>query len=234
MPQRKTRLLTFFVLCGGPLTWLLAVSDERTVTYEMIVKRHIKRFVLRDAQGKVVFDDPNPQRRQPPLSHYKCWIKGNKFRSEEIGDRRLLELDTPEGHSLLEVKAKRGYRTPASTKLAEDIAHRDPTRKFASYSPNIKKRMTHEGTEEIDGQICNRYQWVSQDRLSISPKIPLINHTHRIWVRRKDSVVVKIELESEDYRYVTEYKNIKVGVTISDSLFEVPKDYTIEDRTPKR
>jgi outer membrane lipoprotein-sorting protein len=84
-------------------------------------------------------------------------------------------------------------------------------------------------SEKIDGQKCDHYRAISHQQTG-SMKLKNIHH---LWVRQADGVVLKAETENEFGHGIMEYKNIKIGVPVSDSLFELPKGYKIEDRTPK-
>lgn len=72
----------------------------------------------------------------------------------------------------------------------------------------------YEGTETVDGKLCDVYQWTYQGT------------TAKEWIWKDKSFPVKMEATTSGTTTTIEYQNIVFG-TLADSLFQLPADVQI-------
>jgi hypothetical protein len=225
LPIALPALVSFAILTG--------FAKERSVVFEGIERE----------QGRIRLVGPPPLGGSDTAfkitAHIKVWISGNKMRKEvkpvEGNAEEMINLFLPDGNYLLWPKKKTGSKTPAGKRNYGGV---DPTQMLHYYMGEAQLKKA--GVEEMGGRHCDIYQGTLIRRVRIRDENKKITWKEmrssiKLWARQSDSVVMKraIQSESGSNSSVIEYKNIKTGVSIPDSLFEVPKDYRIEDRTPR-
>jgi outer membrane lipoprotein-sorting protein len=89
------------------------------------------------------------------------------------------------------------------------------------------KKVEKVGAESVGGQPCDVWEFVSVKKLKIANKEEERKIFIKVWARRTDSVVLKEESRFDGSLSTTEYNNIRIGVSVPDSLFEVPNDYKV-------
>lgn len=172
-----------------------------------------------------------PDKKKNPLAGIgmtlmKYWIKGNKWRREEIyDDIRCITIVVGGWRYFLMPEKKSGTKTKVNQFKFPPDDH-DPRTLLKKW---LKKGAKKIGNERINGQECDVYE-----KHPSKPGEPKV----KIWARKVDGIVIRVEEEgqikiflSEFVRVVHEFKDIKVGIPIDDSLFTVPRDYQLEEKS---
>lgn len=202
------------ILTIGFLSYTMAQVSEtketlqgQTITYTYVITRY-------------------PDKKKYPLAGtyltlMKYWIKGNKWRREEIYDenRRIIIVSDGWRYTLFSLRSGEKTATKERLKKSEPVPiEHDPRKLLKEW---LKKGIKKVGSGRVEGQECDVYEKKGQ-------KV-------KIWVRKKDGLVIRIEEEGslkfgnlELIKTVHEFKDIKIGVPIDDSLFTVPRDYKLK------
>jgi hypothetical protein len=148
----------------------------------------------------------------------KVYADGNKRRTEREGN----------GGNIIILRgdlSKRYVLTPGNKTYME--APLDPRMLEAPNDWAKRMGLIHEkvGTEDINGEVCDKYQYSSDPKKTANgqnnPAMPTARAmTGFIWVGQTTHMLVK----SENAGSTAEWKNIKVGPPDA-SLFELPADY---------
>jgi len=188
-------------------------SKNQTITYTYIITYY-------------------PDKAKNPLagigrSVMKYWIKSNKWRREEIyDDIRRITIVVGGWRYFLVPEKKFGTKTKVNQFNKFPPDDHDPTTLLKKW---LKKGAKKIGNEKINGQECDVYE-----KHPSKPGEPKV----KIWVRKGDGIVIRVEEEgqikiflSEFVRAVHEFKDIKIGMPIDDSLFTVPMDYQLKEKS---
>lgn len=156
----------------------------------------------------------------------KMYVKGNKMRWEGKVDKfPMLVIKNSKGAFLILPWQK------IAAKYPKDSDRNNP----ASYLPGphgspkaflAQMKAKKSGQEKIDKQMCNVYSYRSK----------AVDRDCKLWISVKTGKPVKLLLVGEKKRkdtIVATYTKFVEGGSVSDSLFELPKDHAIRDM-PKR
>jgi hypothetical protein len=159
------------------------------------------------------------QQTAPPTT-LKIYVDGNKRRTDQGNGGNIVILRGDLN--------KRYILTPSSKTYIE--APLDP--RLLETTADWAKRLgiVHEkvGTEEINGELCDKYHYSSDPKKMLDaqkPMMPRRNVTGFIWVGQTTHMLLK----SEDAISTAEWKNVKLGPPDA-SVFELPTDYKKSER----
>lgn len=107
-----------------------------------------------------------------------------------------------------------------ATKIPSQLQQRNVTDDLPDFkgfleSSNGKKV----GTETFAGDPCDIYEF----------KDPVNKENSKAWLSQTKNFPLKIEIKTPQGVTKIEFKNIEVGITLDDSLFEIPADVKIID-----
>ncbi len=200
-------------------------KKEQIVTFKMTQKIMAKTSQVVSGAWMAVGKDgrrrpyPYKSEKDIPGVESKFWIKEDKLRSEtKTLSGNMITIIAGDWLYSIEGNSKVAKRQPVVDKEIS-IVEKDPTRLLALFKKRGGLKQT--GTEKMGEDECNVYQF------NTFP--PRERSTVTIWARKRDGVVVKQRKETSLAVTITEYRNIKIGAAIPDSMFEVPKGYELKD-----
>jgi hypothetical protein len=150
------------------------------------------------------------------------YVDGNKRRTDrdiQGGVITILRGDVNKRYTLT-VSSKTYIEAPLTPGLLEPVT-------ASSKKMGIREKV---GTEEINGELCDKYRLGSNTGQTLGQHGPVDSGRPRgfIWVGQSTHMIVK----SDNSNYMVEWKNIKLG-PLDASVFEVPADYKkAEQATP--
>jgi hypothetical protein len=142
----------------------------------------------------------------------KVYIKGDKIRQEYLqrGEKQVMIFRYDKGLVWILVPVEKIYMEMSS----REGEARDPRLEEKIKDKAVTKYL---GKEEVNGYICEKYQYTYNDR-----SLGVVMQ----WFSKKLNYPIRSEHRSPSNYTLTEYRNIKEG-KVADSLFEVPGDYAL-------
>lgn len=145
------------------------------------------------------------------IIHSVNYVKGNKQRAE-------ISMLTGHKYAMIYTGGKAYFYYP-SEKIAALVGQADRQSQMSLYA-NYKNKVNLEliGKETLNGELCNVYKTIG------------INHSGKVWIAKKSSLVKKVETSSVGSDRASLrclFYNYQKDPFLDDSLFKLPSDVRI-------
>jgi hypothetical protein len=155
------------------------------------------------------------------------FVSGDRVRIEsEVAGRPMVVLYAPPYAYRLSPSAKTGIRYQAAA-LPDITARYFGSRDFLPNPASVRSSLQKAGAKKtgssrINGQPVDVYE--------VKNLRGQKNHA-KAWLRKSDALPLRFELTSPKLRGVASWRNYQRGRALSSTLFQVPSNYRIIDRT---
>lgn len=162
----------------------------------------------------------------------KVWIKGNNMRIEQIAEGEKMITLMKEGAIYLYYPSQKMAIKMDISAGAGQGGQENP-KDMMEYLRNIEAKPL--GQERIEGQLCDVYQitypqtGLPADLSSEASAKGEASPKAKIWVWREKNFPLKSVMTVGGETLTTEYRNVQMGINISDSLFQIPPGTQIMD-----
>jgi outer membrane lipoprotein-sorting protein len=158
----------------------------------------------------------------PQTLNGKFSVKGNKSRVEmSVNGQSIVMLMNDKGMFMLNAQQKMALKlptnNPAQRRGFQEMLVTDPRKALAEMKKQGAKKVS---SEKVNGVACDVY--------AVTPP-GNVKQTVKTWVRQSDSMPAKVEVKGDQGDMLIEFKNIKKGVKLEDSVFSVPAGYQVQE-----